>query len=137
MVIADDNAHPEAGAVAETVVPLRAAPRVDRARAEWAVTELLAALGYPVAGEHRAKTPERVASALAGMLTRAAFLPATFPHDEEYDELGGLPGAVPVAVRAAPAASMQAITTQDAGRGPKVTWHLSSLLDRCYLADLI
>jgi GTP cyclohydrolase IA len=72
---------------AETVVPLRAAPRVDRPRAERAVAELLAALGYPVEGEHRAKTPERVASALAEMLTPTAFLPTTFPNDEGYDEL--------------------------------------------------
>ena len=72
---------------AETVVPLRAAPRVDRLRAERAVAELLAALGYPVEGEHRAKTPQRVASALAEMLTPTAFLPITFPNDEGYDEL--------------------------------------------------
>jgi hypothetical protein len=72
---------------AETVVPLRTAPRVDRLRAERAVAELLAALGYPVEGEHRAKTPQRVANALAEMLTPAAFLPTTFPNDEGYDEL--------------------------------------------------
>src|SRR5215475_13553099 len=72
---------------AETVVPLRTAPRVDRLRAERAVAELLAALGYPVEGEHRAKTPERVASALAEMVTPTAFLPTTFPNDEGYDEL--------------------------------------------------
>ena len=35
---------------AQTVVPLRAAPRVDRLRAERAVAELLAGLGYPVVG---------------------------------------------------------------------------------------
>src|SRR5262249_87246 len=73
--------------VAETVVPLRTAPRVDQPRAERAVAELLAALGYPVEGEHRAKTPQRVASALAEMLTPTTFLPTTFPNDEGYDEL--------------------------------------------------
>jgi hypothetical protein len=72
---------------AETVVPLRTAPRVDQLRAQRAVAELLAALGYPVEGEHRAKTPQRVASALAEMLTPTAFLPTTFPNDEGYDEL--------------------------------------------------
>jgi GTP cyclohydrolase I len=72
---------------AENVVPLRTAPRVDRPRAERAVTELLAALGYPVEGEHRAGTPQRVASALAEMLTPSAFLPTTFLNDEGYDEL--------------------------------------------------
>ena len=72
---------------AENVVPLRTAPGVDRPRAERAVAELLAALGYPVEGEHRAGTPQRVASALAEMLTPSAFLPTTFPNDEGYDEL--------------------------------------------------
>ena len=72
---------------AETVVPLRTAPRIDRPRAERAVTELLAALGYPVEGEHRAMTPQRVASAFAEMLTPSAFLPTTFGNDEGYDEL--------------------------------------------------
>jgi GTP cyclohydrolase I len=81
---------PEAGrgrAAAETVVPLRPVPRIDRARAEWAVSELLAALGYPATGEHRARTPERVVSALSELLVPAAFLPTTFPNDEGYDEL--------------------------------------------------
>ena len=72
---------------AGTVVPLRTAPRVDRPRAERAVADLLAALGYPVEGEHRAKTPQRVASALAEMPTPTTFLPTTFPNDEGYDEL--------------------------------------------------
>ena len=82
---------------AESVVdetPIRgglAAPRtaaaIDRPRAARAVADLLSALGYPVEGEHRARTPERVASALAEMLTPTAFLPTTFPNDEGYDEL--------------------------------------------------
>jgi len=72
---------------AENVVPLRTAPRIDLARAERAVAELLAALGYPVEGEHRAMTPQRVASAFAEMLTPSAFLPTTFGNDEGYDEL--------------------------------------------------
>src|SRR5215468_3936993 len=72
---------------AENVVLLRTAPRIDHARAERAVTELLAALGYPVEGEHRAMTPQRVASAFAEMLTPSAFLPTTFGNDEGYDEL--------------------------------------------------
>ena len=72
---------------AETVVPLRPVPRIDRARAEWAVSELLTALGYPAEGEHRARTPERVVGALSELLVPAAFLPTTFPNDEGYDEL--------------------------------------------------
>jgi GTP cyclohydrolase IA len=67
---------------AENVVPLRTAPRIDLPRAERAVAEFLAALGYPVEGEHRAMTPQRVASAFAEMLTPSAFLPTTFGNDE-------------------------------------------------------
>jgi GTP cyclohydrolase I len=66
---------------------LRVTPVIDRERAERAVADLLAALGYPVEGEHRARTPQRVVSALGEMLTPAAFLPTTFPNDEGYDEL--------------------------------------------------
>lgn len=69
------------------LVRLRTAPAVDLDRAARAVTDLLDALGYPVEGEHRAKTPQRVANALAEMLTPSAFLPTTFPNDEGYDEL--------------------------------------------------
>jgi GTP cyclohydrolase I len=72
---------------ASEVAALRAAPAVDLDRAARAVADLLASLGYPVEGEHRARTPQRVASALAEMLTPAAFLPTTFPNDEGYDEL--------------------------------------------------
>jgi GTP cyclohydrolase I len=72
---------------AENVVPLRTAPRIDHPRAERAVAELLAALGYPVEGEHRAMTPQRVANAFAEMLTPSTFLPTTFGNDEGYDEL--------------------------------------------------
>lgn len=72
---------------AAELATLRAAPAVDLDRAARAVADLLDSLGYPVEGEHRARTPERVASALAEMLTPSAFLPTTFPNDEGYDEL--------------------------------------------------
>jgi GTP cyclohydrolase I len=81
-----DTAIDEA-AVTGSLTELRAAPAIDRPRAARAVADLLAALGYPVEGEHRAKTPQRVANALAEMLTPTAFLPTTFPNDEGYDEL--------------------------------------------------
>ncbi len=74
-------------AVGPGVATLRTAPVADLDRAAQAVADLLAALGYPVEGEHRAKTPQRVAHALAEMLTPSAFLPTTFPNDEGYDEL--------------------------------------------------
>ena len=82
-----EPAAAETPVTAENVVPLCTVPRVDRPRAERAVAELLVALGYPVEGEHRAGTPQRVASALAEMLTPSAFLPTTFLNDEGYDEL--------------------------------------------------
>lgn len=66
---------------------LRTAPEADLDRAALAVADLLAALGYPAEGEHRAKTPQRAARALAEMLTPTAFLPTTFPNEEGYDEL--------------------------------------------------
>ena len=72
---------------AAELASLRAAPAVDLDRAARAVADLLDSLGYPVEGEHRARTPERVASALAEMLTPSEFLPTTFPNDEGYDEL--------------------------------------------------
>ncbi|MBO0775857.1 MAG: GTP cyclohydrolase I FolE, partial [Actinobacteria bacterium] len=53
-------------AVAGNLVTLRTAPVADLDRAAQAVADLLAALGYPAEGEHRAKTPQRVANALAG-----------------------------------------------------------------------
>ena len=74
-------------ATARELAALRGAPAVDLDRAARAVADLLASLGYPVEGEHRARTPQRVASALAEMLTPSAFLPTTFPNDEGYDEL--------------------------------------------------
>jgi GTP cyclohydrolase IA len=85
-VLAHTAALDEA-AITDAVAALRAAPAIDHDRATRAVAELLAALGYPVEGEHRANTPQRVAHALAEMLTPSAFLPTTFPNDEGYDEL--------------------------------------------------
>jgi GTP cyclohydrolase I len=76
-----------AAGAAGTPIRLRTAPAADLDRAARAVADLLAALGYPVEGEHRARTPQRVASALAEMLTPSVFLPTTFPNDEGYDEL--------------------------------------------------
>ena len=81
-----DQIPAPAGALAGRAA-LRVAPVIDRERAQRAVADLLAALGYPVEGEHRARTPERVTTALAEMLTPSAFLPTTFPNDEGYDEL--------------------------------------------------
>lgn len=60
---------------------------IDVAAAERAVTDLLAALGQDVHGEHLADTPRRVTAAFAEMLTPRAFNPTTFPNDEGYDEL--------------------------------------------------
>ena len=60
---------------------------VDLARAERAVTDLLAALGQDPASEQLLDTPRRVAATYAELLTPAPFTPTTFPNDEGYDEL--------------------------------------------------
>jgi GTP cyclohydrolase I len=62
-------------------------PAVDLARAEWAVAELLAALGQDLSSEQLLETPRRVAASYAELLTSAPFTPTTFPNDEGYDEL--------------------------------------------------
>ena len=70
--------------------PLRAvgrAPVIDRAAAERAVGDLLAALGADPLDEHLRETPRRVAAAYAEMLTARPFEITTFPNDEGYDEL--------------------------------------------------
>ena len=60
---------------------------VDLARAERAVTDLLAALGQDPTSEELADTPRRVAAGYAELLTPTPFTPTTFPNDEGYDEL--------------------------------------------------
>jgi GTP cyclohydrolase I len=62
-------------------------PAVDLARAERAVTDLLAALGQDPLSEQLLDTPRRVAASYAELLTPAPFAPTTFPNDEGYDEL--------------------------------------------------
>jgi GTP cyclohydrolase IA len=60
---------------------------VDLARAERAVTDLLAALGQDPAAEQLLDTPRRVAASYAELLTPLPFTLTTFPNDEGYDEL--------------------------------------------------
>jgi GTP cyclohydrolase I len=60
---------------------------VDLARAERAVTDLLAALGQDPSSAQLSDTPRRVAATYAELLTPAPFAPTTFPKDEGYDEL--------------------------------------------------
>ena len=48
---------------------------------------MLAALGVDVGSESLRRTPERMASALAEMLTPRPFQMTTFPNDGGYDEL--------------------------------------------------
>lgn len=59
----------------------------DRAAAQRAVADLLAALGRDPSGPHLAETPRRVADALIELTTPAEFDLTTFPNDEGYDEL--------------------------------------------------
>jgi GTP cyclohydrolase IA len=61
--------------------------RVDRARAERAVADLLAALGQDPSAKQLLDTPRRVAASYAELLTPVAFSPTTFPNEEGYDEL--------------------------------------------------
>jgi GTP cyclohydrolase I len=61
--------------------------RVDRARAEAAAAELLAALAIDIEGESVRETPRRIVDVYAELLTPAPFNPTTFPNDGGYDEL--------------------------------------------------
>jgi GTP cyclohydrolase I len=63
------------------------APGVDRERAEWAVAELLAALGVDPGAEALRETPRRVASTFAELLGPEPFRATTFPNEGGYDEL--------------------------------------------------
>jgi GTP cyclohydrolase I len=64
------------------------APRpVDRAAAERAAADLLAALGADLESDGIRDTPRRMAAAYSEMLTPRPFNLTTFPNDEGYDEL--------------------------------------------------
>jgi GTP cyclohydrolase I len=60
---------------------------IDLEAAEEAAGALLAALGLPLDTPHLARTPRRLASAYAELLTAEPFDATTFPNIEEYDEL--------------------------------------------------
>jgi GTP cyclohydrolase I len=60
---------------------------IDLAAAEEAAHRLLVALGADLADEGLQETPQRVARALAELLTPMPFNATTFPNDEAYDEL--------------------------------------------------
>lgn len=77
---------PPGDAVVDHVVPA-AAPLPDRAAAERAVADLLAALGLDAGSPGLLDTPRRVARAYAELLTPEPFALTTFPNDEGYDEL--------------------------------------------------
>jgi GTP cyclohydrolase I len=59
----------------------------DLSEAEAAARDLLTALGVDVQSESMAKTPERMAAALAELLSPRPFQLTTFPNDGGYDEL--------------------------------------------------
>jgi len=63
------------------------ASRIDRARAQRAVTELLIALGRDPQTDGLAETPRRVVDAFAEQLSPNYFSPTSFPNTEGYDEL--------------------------------------------------
>src|SRR5580765_7323134 len=59
----------------------------DLSEAEAAARDLLTALGVDVHSEAMDKTPERMAAALAELLSPRPFQLTTFPNDGGYDEL--------------------------------------------------
>ena len=69
------------------VAPDAAPPRIDHARAERAVADLLDALGVDRTAEGVRATPRRVASAYADLLEPVPFRATTFPNEGGYDEL--------------------------------------------------
>jgi GTP cyclohydrolase IA len=60
---------------------------IDRAAAERASADLLAALGADLRTPGLRDTPRRMADAYIEMLTPESFEATTFPNDEGYDEL--------------------------------------------------
>lgn len=66
---------------------LHAGRRVDRAAAERAASDLLAALGADRQSPGLVDTPRRMVDAYAEMLSPEPFEPTTFPNEEGYDEL--------------------------------------------------
>ena len=60
---------------------------IDRARAEQAVRDLLAALGRDVGDDGLRETPRRVAGAFAELLSHDPVSLTTFANDAGYDEL--------------------------------------------------
>jgi GTP cyclohydrolase I len=66
---------------------LREVRSVDGDRAESAVAELLAALGFDTNTPELSETPARVARMYEELLTPRAFKPTTFANDASYDEL--------------------------------------------------
>lgn len=64
-----------------------AVEEIDLPGATAGALAMLTALGVDVGSESLARTPERMASALAEMLTPRPFQMTTFPNDGGYDEL--------------------------------------------------
>ena len=69
------------------IAPDPSPPRIDHARAERAVADLLDALGVDRTAEGVRATPRRVASAYAELLEPVPFRATTFPNEGGYDEL--------------------------------------------------
>jgi len=61
--------------------------QIDRAAAQRAAADLLAALGADLASDGLRETPRRMVDAYAELLTPHPFRPTTFPNEEGYDEL--------------------------------------------------
>jgi GTP cyclohydrolase I len=81
------TAHDYDGPSAQLGALPNARRAVDRAAAERAAADLLAALGADLRDPGLTDTPRRVADAYLELLTPEPFEATTFPNDEGYDEL--------------------------------------------------
>jgi hypothetical protein len=84
---------------------------IDLRGAEYAVRDLLAALGRDVDEEGLRETPRRVAAAFGELLTHEPVELTTFPNDTGYDELVAVardPVSLPVHAPPAPVSRRRA-----------------------------
>jgi len=76
-VLRTNGAGPDAGS----------SRRVDRAAAQRAAADLLAALGADLGSDGLRETPRRMVDAYVELLTPQPFRATTFPNEDGYDEL--------------------------------------------------
>jgi GTP cyclohydrolase I len=88
LAAAEDGGRPLGSGRPAPIVELAQARRpIDRAAAERAAADLLAALGADLQTPGLRDTPRRMADAYLELLSPEPFEATTFPNDEGYDEL--------------------------------------------------